>query len=167
MRQFYLVINHGKLYVLRRVRDRFEFEYFDGDPCFTYGINRVKEAIDTLMKMLIDNHNLEDESELSFIVLASGDAALDSAFGHALGARMAQEIKIEGLLERATDILSHDPANLVNEFGINYDNRSYHMIKNKLRPSRFSLYACTLSPAYLLDILAESQKGEFQNGYTA
>ena len=143
---FYLVTETSRLSAFSRKGDKFELEYIDGSPSIVYEPQKIKNAVKYLLDGLITNYNLNDGSELEFIVIESRDAIKNKVVLDMLNAaHSAFKVQtLDNLLKFAIGRLLKDKSLYVNEFGVNYDDSCFRLKEGRLQSDDFSLTAYTL-----------------------
>lgn len=147
MSKYCLIVNQDRLHVFEQTPSGYKMMEPEGRDSLPFDQSRAGEAVGKLENILAKN-----ERPL-FIMIASGNKVLNKAFQNALGDKLEKTIRLEGLLINCLKNLGQNHANCIDDFGVNYDGRSYNLKDGRLVESSFSLLAYTIMPKHILDVL--------------
>lgn len=147
MVNFYLAICKNKFYLYDDARKPV---YIEGNPFFEYETNKLREATGRLIEKLVDENNLSSKCELKFFLLENDDAVRNEGFTRMAETSLAKRFPLGEILRKTISELAQNPKLYIAQFGINYDGECYHMEKELLTKTEYSLLALSIEPSALL-----------------
>ncbi len=124
-----------------------------------YQQSHLQEKLRQLKKEILDSYNL-GESDLAFVLIANEDALLTKATEDALGNALVQTLPLESTLQQYMNDLKGDATLLVDQFGINFDDKSYLLKRNDLEKNDFSLLAYTVNYGDFMGKFIQQKAGQ-------
>lgn len=149
--RFYVVIGKGAFFLYRKNGKKFEPEYIDGNPYYRYILHKIKPSAKQMVEALIENNNLNNESEIELVLIENSDRVRNVNVKQALNSCVKQVIKLDEILLRLTHDLLKNKKLYIDEFGINYDEECYKIRSNELERSNYSLLAYTVDQDMLMN----------------
>lgn len=156
MEKFLLLVKQDKFVIYKPDRN-YELQYVNGEPFFSYEINRLADAMQNLLNSLTEEYNLESWHDIDLSVLVNGDAVVGNLIEDFLItkeiSRKENIISVIPMLEKIYKKLERDKSLLIDLYGINYDGINYCKEKSQLVASNFKLLAYTLKDADIINEL--------------
>lgn len=144
MQMFYVIIGRDKLYLYEKKGEEYSRQYIAGNPEFHYQINNVKQDVEKMMDILVEEYNLENRSELSFFLIGNSDPFITETVSRALEGYIAGLHELSRSLAEIIKRFSEDEKLLVKEFGINFDGVNYCLVNGEIKGTDYSLLGYTL-----------------------
>ena len=149
----YLIIGRHMFHVYRKSANGFIPESIDGNSYYRYDLHNIKTSTQDLMRKLADINNLDDVSQLDFVVVENEDKIRNRSVEIALGNQLQQKIPIDDLIYRAISDLSKDLKKHIGDFGINYDGSSYLVCDGVFEKRFYSLLVLNIDHKFLLQFI--------------
>lgn len=144
MQTFYMIVGSDTLYLYEKNGKEYTRQYIDGNPEFHYQINNVKRDMKKMMNALVEEYNLENRSELSFLMIGNDKPQVTEAVGKALEGHIEKKYELNTIIYDIIKRFSEDKKLLVEDFGINFDGVNYCLTDGKVCKADYSLLGYTL-----------------------
>lgn len=156
MEKFLLLVKQDKFVIYKPDRN-YELQYVNGEPFFSYEINRLADAMQNLLNSLTEEYNLTSVHDIDLSVLVNGDAVVENLIKDFLIteeiSRKDNIISVIPMLEKIYKKLERDKSLLIDLYGINYDGINYCKEKSQLVAGNFKLLAYTLKDTDIINEL--------------
>ena len=156
MEKFLLLVKQDKFVIYKPDRN-YELQYVNGEPFFSYEINRLADAMQNLLNSLTEEYNLTSVHDIDLSVLVNGDAVVENLIKDFLIteeiSRKDNIISVIPMLEKIYKKLERDKSLLIDLYGINYDGINYCKERSQLVAGNFKLLAYTLRDADIINEL--------------
>lgn len=156
MEKFLLLVKQDKFVIYKPDRN-YELQYVNGEPFFSYEINRLADAMQNLLNSLTEEYNLTSVHDIDLSVLVNGDAVVENLIKDFLIteeiSRKDNIISVIPMLEKIYKKLERDKSLLIDLYGINYDGINYGKEKSQLVAGNFKLLAYTLKDTDIINEL--------------
>lgn len=156
MEKFLLLVKQDKFVIYKPDRN-YELQYVNGEPFFSYEINRLADAMQNLLNSLTEEYNLTSVHDIDLSVLVNGDAVVENLIKDFLIteeiSRKDNIISVIPMLEKIYKKLERDKSLLIDLYGINYDGINYCKERSQLVAGNFKLLAYTLKDADIINEL--------------
>ena len=156
MEKFLLLVKRDKFVIYKPDRN-YELQYVNGEPFFSYEINRLADAMQNLLNSLTEEYNLTSVHDIDLSVLVNGDAVVENLIKDFLIteeiSRKDNIISVIPMLEKIYKKLERDKSLLIDLYGINYDGINYCKERSQLVAGNFKLLAYTLRDADIINEL--------------
>lgn len=144
MQMFYMVIGKDALFLYEKEGIRYSRQYIEGNQEFHYQINTVKNDIKKLLAALVEEYNLNDDSEIAFTIIENSDSAVTEAVSNALDGHISNRHGLDSLISGIIKKVNSDKIPLVKEYGINFEEINYRLVNGILQETDYSLLGYTL-----------------------
>lgn len=151
--KFFLIIGKSNLYVYEENGGKYEKQFIEGNDCYPYDLNNVREDIDSFLDDLAEEKNLGTRAKLEFDVLENEDAIRTNGVLSVLNEYTAGKFSLSEIIKQVIQKLSKDKKLLVAEYGINYDGTFYKEQDSKLLTGPFDLLAYTVHGDDIVELL--------------
>lgn len=147
---FYMIIGKNKLYLYEKEDKIFERLYIEGNPEYSYDINRAKKCIAELMDRLADEYNMDTIAEIEFVIIDNEDPVISNVMNQVLNEYIKEEYPIDSLLSNIYQKLERDKKLFISDYGINFDGKNFSKKNNVLEKKEFSLLGYTINQDELM-----------------
>ena len=156
METFLLIVKRNVFTVYKPERN-YELQYVNGEPSFSYEINRVTDYLQNLLGALAEEYNLASVQDISCTVIFCGDESIEDSleqyFKKNQNMANGSFICLTSLMERIYNKFASCKEFMTDLYGINYDGVNYYANKSGgLIQRNFKLLAYTIKDA---DIISE------------
>ena len=144
MQEFYVIVGREALYLYEKKETAYSRQYIQGKPEFRYQVNQVKIDIERLVKLLADEYNLDNYSDMQFMLIENADAVVTEAVCRGFEGYLSKRCPRDAVMPVAMKKLIAEGMPLLEEFGVNFDGVNYRQDNSGVRKSDFSLLGYTL-----------------------
>ena len=109
-----------------------------------YQHSHLKDQLQQMMSELQAELDVK-EDELAFVMIENEDEILTHKIENALGSTLKKIAQLKPLLDSYATELKKDASRLVDEYGVNFDDKSYMIANGGILQSDFSLLAYTMN----------------------
>ena len=113
------------------------------DKAIPYQQSHLKDQIRQMMTDLQSDLDVKDD-ELAFVMIENEDDVLTLKLENALGNTLKKIAPLPPLLDNYATELKKDASKLVDDYGINFDDKSYLLANGGIQKYDFSLLAYTV-----------------------
>lgn len=151
------------------IDNNYEAQFIDGVSELEYDLNRAKDSIERIIKELAVEYNLEaiekkDEKagkasefykEIKLYVLDSSDSAVNKIVRGILDEYIQKEYSVNNVLLDIIHTLEKNPANMIADYGLNYDGKNYRIINGQIEKSEFNLLGYTVKSEIIIESIRD------------
>lgn len=144
MQALYMIIGKEALYLYAKEGADYQRQYIEASPEFPYQAGRVQDDIKELLKVLVEEYNLEDVSELTFSVVGNTDPIITEMICSVLNGNISNQYELYSVISQIILKLVMDEKLMIREFGINFDGFNYRLIDGDMQKGDYNLLGYTL-----------------------
>ena len=153
MKNLYMVIGKSELLLYEREDDKFNKQYIDGNPGFSYELRNIENSISELLEALVNENNLESKNELGFTLIRDANDRVGGKVESCIADYINDVIILEEIVEDYIHKAATDPLSMIDEYGINYYDNNYIIKDGKVIKSDFDLLGLTVNTDSLMEVL--------------
>lgn len=153
MQTFYMIIGKDALYLYEKNGRNYNRQYIEGNPEFHYQLNNIKKDIEKLLEVLVEEYNLDNQSELTFVVVGNGNSVVTEVITKALDGHISDKRDMGFIMPEIIQKLYKDEIPLVKEYGVNFDGNNYRLMNGKLGMYDYHLLGYTLNEDKIMEYI--------------
>ncbi len=144
MQTFYMIIGGEALFLYTKEGASYQRQYIAANPEFPYQPSRVRDDVQKLLSILVEEYNLEDRSELTFSVVGGEDIVITETVCSVLDGNISDQYSLHSVISKIITKLDKDEKLLIKEFGINFDGINYRLVSGSIQKSDYNLLGYTI-----------------------
>lgn len=152
MINLYMVICKQSIFVYEKTNSGYNSIFIEGNAGFQYELHSVNWDMKKLLDYLVDEFNLDDESEVFFNIIENEDKVINKVFKNILNGHINKVYSLDVLLSRMMQELKGKSL-MIEEFGINYDGINYIQTDDVIQKRDFSLLGYTVSIDRVINLI--------------
>ena len=155
METFLLIVKRN-VFTVYNPEKNYELQYINGEPSFSYEMNRVTDYLQNLFGAFAEEYNLTSVQDIKCSVIFCGDESIEEILEQYFkkNQNMADEnfIYLNTLMEKIYNKLSSRKELMTDLYGINYDGVNYYISKSGgFMKREFKLLAYTIKDADIIN----------------
>ncbi len=157
MQTLYMVICRDALYLYEKDGTGFKRQYIEGNPEFHYQTNHMKDDVKKLLDVLVEEYNLDGRSELTFCLIENEEPSVTKAVCRNLDGYISRQYSLDMIIPEIIRKTKADGIPLIEESGINFDDRNYLPVNGKINKRDFNLLGYTLDMDKMMEYAGQEK----------
>lgn len=153
MQEFYVIVGREELYLYEKEGTEYNRQYIQGNSEFHYQINLAKNNVESLLRILADEYNLDNDSEMRFMLIENADTIVTEAVCKGFEEYLSKRCPLDVVMKNVIKRLESDGIPLIEESGVNYDGVNYKCGNGGMQKTDFNLLGYTLQPDDLMQCM--------------
>ncbi len=154
MYPLFAVVNKNRIYLYKHLESRYIVQSINGNLYYEFHEKNITNNVDSLLKLLCDEYNLESSEGLTIDILESNSSKNTSVILSTISKQAsAKRINLESTMLKILMKLQKNDQLMVGLYGINYEGVNYLLENKNIKTSEFNLLAYSLEVEELIKYL--------------